>query len=264
MRRSFALQLAVCALLVGVTLLPQTTSGSGSWSYLLPVDHGIRNDRGGRGYFLAPRTHGRHNGLDFLAPIGTKVNAVCDGTARSGRRGAFGRFVQLVCRVPAQLTGGKPLWASVFYAHLHTTRLSSAWRSVRSGQPVGTVGKSGNAFSRRIMPHVHLEVAIHSSKRAALKDRHSGRDQRSSAAADRFFEQLNRRCTKPNAFKSPVPFRRARRADPYALLVCLQVHKPAFALPAQPLSPAATKWSRHYAARFDVDVGLRAGKSRKK
>ncbi len=235
--------------------------GKAGWSYVLPVDHGIRADRGGQGYFMARRKHGRHNGIDLLAPIGTNVLAACQGEARGGSRGGFGHWAQVVCRIPAQLRGtGSPMFASLFYAHLRKTSVSTTrWQAVRAGQTIGTVGKTGNAIGASIMPHVHLELIIHATQRAAKAERHSGRNQANNRAADRFVKQLRSACLQPNAFHSPVPFRHARRADPFAALTCLAVSKPRFAIPAAPLQGAAKKWSAHYAAAgFDVDVGLPA------
>src|SRR5580765_5126858 len=68
-----------------------------AWSYMLPLDYGIRRDVGGSGHFLAPRKHGKHNGVDFLAPVGTPTFAICSGKARTAMRGGYGRTVQLVC-----------------------------------------------------------------------------------------------------------------------------------------------------------------------
>ena len=61
--------------------------------YPLPMDLGVRKDVGGNGYFLAPRKHGKHNGVDFLAPVGTDLFAICNGKAKSAMRGGYGRTV---------------------------------------------------------------------------------------------------------------------------------------------------------------------------
>jgi len=150
------------------------------------------------------------------------------------------------------------MFASIFYAHLRKTSVSTTrWQPVRAGQPIGTVGKTGNAIGASIMPHVHLELIVHATERAAKAERHSGRNQSNSGAADRFVKQLRKGCLRPHAFHSPVPVRRARRADPFVALTCMAVSKPRFSVPAAPLHGAAKKWSAHYAAAgFDVDVGL--------
>ena len=78
-------------------------------AYVLGVDLGVRSDRGGKGFFLAPRAHGKHNGIDFLAALGTPVLAACDGKAKSDTRGGYGHVVQLVCKLPNQLGGDEGL-----------------------------------------------------------------------------------------------------------------------------------------------------------
>jgi murein DD-endopeptidase MepM/ murein hydrolase activator NlpD len=230
-------------------------SGGASWSYLLPVDHGIRVDGGGKGHFLASRHHGKHNGLDILAPIGTPVRASCSGSARGGSWGSFGHWVQLVCKLPTSLTQGEVLYASLFHAHLQRMDVPHGdWVQVQAGQRLGTVGKTGNARAGSIMPHVHLEVIVHASEEAARAERHSGRDQSDTEAADHFFRHLAETCLGPRAFTSDGDMRRTRRFDPFVVLACADADKPAFTLPAPPLRGAAQRWSATYHAdAFDPD-----------
>src|SRR5687768_968280 len=125
-------------------------------AYVLGVDLGVRADDGGKGWFLAPRAHGKHNGIDFLAPVGTPVLAACDGKAKSDARGGYGNVVQLVCKLPDRLGGDEGLHASFFYAHLDKSVPPKGWTNVRAGQKLGTVGKTGNAAGKKIKPHLHL------------------------------------------------------------------------------------------------------------
>jgi len=228
------------------------------WRYLMPVDHGIRADRGGKGHFLAPRNHGKHNGIDLLAPVGTPVLAACHGKARSGTRGGFGHYVHLVCRLETELTGGRETYASLFHAHLqHKAVPHDRWTTVTAGRQLGTVGKSGNAIGPSIMPHVHLELIVHDSEAAAMKERHSGRNQSDNAASLALRATIAEHCTQPLAFNSRHAVHRARRFDPYMVLTCLQVKKPTFSTPKAPLTKWARRWSTHYVANgFDVDVGI--------
>ena len=44
---------------------------------------------------MAPRTHGKHNGLDLLAPIGTALRSPCSGSAKSAVSRSFGKWVKV-------------------------------------------------------------------------------------------------------------------------------------------------------------------------
>lgn len=217
-----------------------------NWSYPLPVDHGIRRDPGGSGYFMAPRRHGAHNGLDLLAPVGTPILAACDGLAKSGTGAAFGHWVQLVC--PLKTADGTVYYASLFHAHMQRKVVPKrTWGPVRHGSHLGTVGKTGNAVGTRIMPHVHFELIVHPTQQAALAEHHYGRNQRNNAAADRFFATLRRDCLSQSELRSPTATRRARRFDPYAVLHCLAVEKPGYTVPnSESLKAASLRWSEHY------------------
>lgn len=230
-----------------------------TWSYVLEVDHGIRADDGGQGAFLAPRAHGKHNGVDFLAAKGERLLAACDGKARSDKRGGYGNVVQIVCRLPDALGGDEGLHASFFYAHLDKTSVSKSWSAIHAGDRIGTVGKTGNASGPKIKPHLHLEVIIRGSEEDALGERHAGVVPEATVAVDRFFELLGETCLEPAKFTSQSGVRRDRRVDPYTLLMCAAKPKPALTMPEKKdLADAQEKWSKHYAAKgFDVDVGPR-------
>lgn len=230
------------------------------WVHILPVDHGVRADAGGNGNFLAPRGHGKHNGVDLLAPVGTPLLAACNGEATSGLSSSFGRWVQVVCPVPEEFSKGTPLFASLFYAHLDEAEVPrKEWVAIKRGATVGTVGKSGNARGSEIQPHVHFEVILHGSRRDAKEERHFGRNQRNTEAADTFARELDRVCVAPNKLRSDYgDWRRTRRLDPFVALACLSNRKPKLEPPPSPLQEYARSWSSHYrASGFDVNVGRR-------
>lgn len=238
---------------------PPPPALSEPWSYVLPVDHGVRSDKGGQGGFLAPRYHGRHNGIDLLAPLGTPLHSPCDGKARAGRSRSFGRYVQVVCKLPGELVSGRAPYASLFYSHMSKTTPGSDFERVRRGQTVGAVGKTGNASGSDIAPHVHLEIIVHDDERDAEDETHSGRNQKPSRAASAFLSALDDKCLQPNGFKpKDSALNRARRLDPFVVLTCLAPGKPAYSRPRGSLANDAERWSEHYSARtFDVNVGRR-------
>lgn len=232
-----------------------------SWSYVLPIDHGVRADRAGDGYFRAPRTHGEHNGIDLLAPEGTPVLSPCEGRATSGQSLSFGIWVHVVCALPSEIRRKEPLFASWFFAHLSkTNQPERSFGEVGAGESIGAVGKTGNARGSLVQPHLHLELILHSSEEAAMAERHFGRDQSNVRAADAFFDSVSEECLKPNGLKPRSgKLRRARRVDPFLVLTCLGSNKPSYQRPPGPLDEASRRWSALYAAEsFDVDAGPRA------
>lgn len=229
-------------------------------AYVLGVDLGVRSDGGGKGFFLAPRAHGKHNGIDFLASLGTPVLAACDGKAKSDNRGGYGHVVQLVCKLPKHLGGDEGLHASFFYAHLDKSVPPKTWTHVRAGQKLGTVGKTGNAAGPKIKPHLHLEVIIRGSAEEALAETHSGANKPAAEATDRFLELLEEECLEPAKFAAVHGgIRRERRADPFVVLMCAAKPKPDLTEPSDAVLKAAqSRWSEHYVAGgFDVDAGPR-------
>jgi murein DD-endopeptidase MepM/ murein hydrolase activator NlpD len=227
--------------------------------YPLPFDHGVRKDHGGNGNFLAPRSHGKHNGIDFLAPVGTDLLAICSGRAKSAMRGGYGRTVQLVCKLPADLGGDEDLYVSFFYAHLDKTSIQVGYQDVKAGAKIGTVGKTGNASGADVMPHLHLEAIVRGSQAEALAEHHSGLEPKAKEATDTFFADLQSACLHPAHLTSEGDIRRERRVDPYLLLTCAARPKPTLTTPdTEPLRSASIKWSNHYASTtFDVDEGPR-------
>ncbi len=231
------------------------------WTYVLPVDHGVRSDKSGQGHFRAPRFHGEHNGLDLLAPVGTPTFAPCDGKAMAGVSRSFGNFVHIICPVPDEYmkVGGPRPWASFFYAHLDKLDLAkNEWKDVVRGQAVGTVGKSGNARGENVQPHLHLELIVQKNRRSAMDERHVGSDQSSVSAADFFAETLSTDCMGPYGFEPKSRLlRRARRIDPFVALTCLSDRKPNFIKAPSPLSDSSLAWTKFYIAKdFNVNLGV--------
>jgi murein DD-endopeptidase MepM/ murein hydrolase activator NlpD len=233
------------------------------WAYVLPIDHGVRADKSGEGYFRAPRFHGEHNGIDLLAPVGTPVFAACAGRAMAATSPSFGNSVQVICPVPNELWSGRGSepWVSFFYAHLKESLLPTGrWIDVSRGAPLGSVGKSGNAGGSEVQPHLHLELIVQRNQRSAMDERHLGTDQSPSLATDTFAERMGETCLDPFGFhpKSRL-LTRARRVDPFVALTCLSGQKPDFEKAPEPLGFASTEWSRFYIARrFNVNDGPEA------
>jgi murein DD-endopeptidase MepM/ murein hydrolase activator NlpD len=231
------------------------------WTYVMPVDHGVRIDQSGQGYFRAPRFHGEHNGLDLLAPIGTAVYAPCEGKMRAGASSSFGSWVHVICPVPpAFATENQPHpWASFFFAHLSRTHLGQdQWFDVHPGDQIGEVGKTGNARDASIQPHLHLELIVQRNRRSAMDERHLGADQSNVEAAQQFARVLDQQCMERYGFTSKMnEVRRARRIDPFIALTCLSDFKPNFKKAPSPLDNASKEWAQYYFAKdFNVNLGV--------
>jgi murein DD-endopeptidase MepM/ murein hydrolase activator NlpD len=85
-----------------------------------------------------------HTGLDFAAPIGTRIGAVMAGEVISAEfAGAFGR------RVEVRHANGTVTW----YCHMSEFTVSVG-DHVDAGDQVGAVGMTGNTTG----PHLHFEV----------------------------------------------------------------------------------------------------------
>lgn len=239
----------------------ESPTRSAPWTYVLPIDHGVRSDKSGAGHFRAPRFHGEHNGLDLLAPIGTPTFSPCEGKAMGGVSRSFGNWVHIICPVPDQYmkAGGPRPWASFFYAHLDAVDLAlNEWRDVARGQAVGKVGKSGNARGPNVKPHLHLELIVQKNQRHAMDERHVGSDQSSVPAADFFADSLSTSCMGPYGFEPKSQLlRRARRLDPFIALTCLSDKKPNFIKAPSPLTESSLAWTKFYIAKdFNVNLGV--------
>jgi|GEM_PF-633820 len=249
--------------------VPSPLRRDAPWNYILPVDHGVRADRSGQGHFRAPRFHGEHNGLDLLAPVGTPVFSPCSGKAMSGVSRSFGRWVHVICPVPDEFAQkGRPHpWASFFYAHLEKADLPyNTWVSVSGAQAVGKVGKSGNARGPNVQPHLHFEMIVQKNRRAAMDERHLGKDQSSVSAAEHFASKLATECMKPFGFQAKTQLlRRARRIDPFIALTCLSEQKPNFIKAPSPLTDHSKAWTQFYSAKdFNVNLGVEDARTAKR
>lgn len=103
------------------------------------------------GRFGDARDGGRrpHLGIDIAAPRGTAVLAVRDG---------------IIDRVENTRLGGRVVWLKEngsrrrhYFAHLESVKVTRGQR-VKAGQPIGTVGTTGNAAGTR--PHLHYAVRL--------------------------------------------------------------------------------------------------------
>jgi murein DD-endopeptidase MepM/ murein hydrolase activator NlpD len=101
----------------------------------------------GFGVRADPMTHvpSMHEGIDFVAPIGSQVQATAAGKVlRSGRAGAYGEMVEVV-------------HADGFvsrYAHLSRRNVNEG-DTIERGQVIGLLGNTGRSTG----PHLHYEVA---------------------------------------------------------------------------------------------------------
>lgn len=109
----------------------------------------IREDSFGNGYFNAPRSGGRtHRGVDIEAPLRTEVRAAKGGMAvLYFQPKGMGKYIVI------RHTGGY----STLYGHLSEFNVKDGAR-VRQNGIIGYVGKTGNASSRNIAPHLHFEI----------------------------------------------------------------------------------------------------------
>jgi SH3-like domain-containing protein len=107
-----------------------------------------REGRGIASSFGDPRDAGarEHQGIDIFAPRGTRVIAAAEGTVRSAATNHLGGNVIWI-----QTSRGQ----SHYYAHLEE-QLVDAGTHVRAGEPIGTVGNTGNA--RTTAPHLHFGI----------------------------------------------------------------------------------------------------------
>ncbi len=105
--------------------------------YLLSSNFGVRSD---------PLTHlpSMHEGLDFVAPVGTPVMATAAGQVVQARyNGAYGNMVELV-HAEGFVTR---------YAHLQKILVQPGQR-VGAGERIGLLGNTGRSTG----PHLHYEV----------------------------------------------------------------------------------------------------------
>lgn len=122
----------------------------------LPLDSNFAITSG-FGVRADPMTHvpSMHEGIDFVAPVGSQVRATAAGKVfRSGRAGAYGEMVE-VAHVDGFVSR---------YAHLSRRHVNEG-ETIERGQVIGLLGNTGRSTG----PHLHYEVvyqgqAMHPTK----------------------------------------------------------------------------------------------------
>ncbi|HKR24598.1 MAG TPA: M23 family metallopeptidase [Allosphingosinicella sp.] len=116
---------------------------------LIPVE-GVRADQL-RDTFAEARGAGRpHDAIDIMAPRGTAVIAVAEGTVEKLFFSRGGGGITAYVRSPDRRL-------IYYYAHLDSYAPGlREGRAVRRGDPIGTVGSTGNASPAG--PHLHFAV----------------------------------------------------------------------------------------------------------
>jgi murein DD-endopeptidase MepM/ murein hydrolase activator NlpD len=110
----------------------------------------LRADTMGEGYFGASRTGGRkHKGIDLSAPLESPVKAAKGGMVIYSELTPKGMGEHII------IDHGKGLTST--YGHLFKRHIEKGHR-VRQGELIGQVGKTGNARSSAIKPHLHFEL----------------------------------------------------------------------------------------------------------
>ena len=100
----------------------------------------------GAGRFGAARSGHTHEGQDTMAACGTPLVAARGGTVQySGYQAAAGNYVVI---------DGKGTGFDFMYAHLAEPSPLRAGEAVRTGQPIGIVGDTGDATAC----HLHFEI----------------------------------------------------------------------------------------------------------
>ena len=119
-----------------------------SETHLNPVVGATNNSWHPQSFWYYPwGQSGTHKGIDIFAKEGTPVIASTQGIVLYS--GAYGRGGEVVYILGAN-------WHFHYYAHLQTRRVTSFTR-VRSGQPIGLVGTTGNAKGKP--PHLHYSIS---------------------------------------------------------------------------------------------------------
>ena len=142
------------------------------WKWVSGLDYGLRSDGCGGGHFKASRGGGKrvHRGLDLLLPVGANLYSPCDGWVETGSdSGGYGSYSVVYCKVPARVAGSSSLTVSFLYGHLSRISTGSGV-SISAGQKVGEVGKTGNANTSCVNPHVHFEATVETNFAAAATE----------------------------------------------------------------------------------------------
>lgn len=159
-------RLAILLLLPGLAVIPLASAAAAplwdrwrqacrepafAWPLGDPAHYALRHDVYGEGAFGSHRRGGRsHNGIDLAAPVGAPVAAAKSGVVRYGRKhDGMGHYLEV----------HHPDGCTTLYGHLSKILVADG-QLVRRGQPIGLVGKSGNARFRAIQPHLHFEIRL--------------------------------------------------------------------------------------------------------
>jgi len=115
------------------------------YGYAFPI-LGAHDFGGAAGRFGAPRSGHTHQGQDVMAACGTPLIAARGGTVQySGFEANAGNYVVI---------DGKGTGLDFMYAHLAEPSPLKTGEPVRTGQPIGIVGETGDATAC----HLHFEI----------------------------------------------------------------------------------------------------------
>jgi murein DD-endopeptidase MepM/ murein hydrolase activator NlpD len=114
--------------------------------FVQPARGRFSNKFGLRRYFNNRKRSNRHTGLDIAAPIGTPVIAAAAGKVVNIGHYFYTGNTVLIDHGQSVVT---------LYAHLNTITVSSG-QKVKSGQKIGTIGKTGRVTG----PHLHWSVSL--------------------------------------------------------------------------------------------------------
>jgi murein DD-endopeptidase MepM/ murein hydrolase activator NlpD len=119
--------------------------GFALYGYAFPIV-GAHEFAMGAGRFGAPRSGHTHEGQDTMAACGTPLIAARGGTVQyAGYQSAAGNYLVI---------DGKGTGLDFMYAHLAEPSPLQAGEAVRTGQPIGIVGDTGDATAC----HLHFEI----------------------------------------------------------------------------------------------------------
>lgn len=118
-----------------------------------PITQGYGKASGAYGYSF-------HNGIDYGTAKGTPVYATAAGKVITSKNyGAYGNYVM----VKHSIDGAS---FTSLYAHMNS-RSVSVGQTVSQGQPIGTVGATGNAFGTHLHFELHRGTYVYSATSAA-------------------------------------------------------------------------------------------------
>ena len=112
---------------------------------------------------IAGRSKGKHDGLDFYAPVNTQVYACVDGEINEiYTSDTYGKCINIKGQY-----NGKTYW--FFYAHLNSVSISAKDNSgnatkVKAGDPIGKTGKTGSSAATLKPNQVHLHFEVRTTK----------------------------------------------------------------------------------------------------